>query len=204
MKELKKRWGLLAFVAVGLLIAALLSLSPIAWATPGQQDNGNQTVVGKDGQVCDPLEADDVVFTFTFLNGGEQWTNVVFTDVMDPVLTIKKVTVECDPGPCPAYTPDPVPLVSPVTFTMAVLPADTKVTVTIECSCAEHTYITNTGTVEFDAESVTDYTIPATWSGYVDPCEEEFVPEVGSLLLLGSGLAGLAGYAGVRRRARRG
>ena len=32
--------------------------------------------------------------------------------------------------------------------------------------------------------------------------EEEFVPEPGSILLLGSGLAGLAGYAGLRWRTR--
>ena len=32
--------------------------------------------------------------------------------------------------------------------------------------------------------------------------EEEFVPEPGAVLLLGSGLMGLAGYAGLRRRAR--
>ncbi len=33
-------------------------------------------------------------------------------------------------------------------------------------------------------------------------CEEEFVPEAGSVLLLGSGLAGLAGYATLRWRTR--
>jgi hypothetical protein len=35
-----------------------------------------------------------------------------------------------------------------------------------------------------------------------ETCEEEFVPEPGSMILLGSGLAGLAGYASLRWRNR--
>lgn len=34
----------------------------------------------------------------------------------------------------------------------------------------------------------------------LDPCEEEFVPEPGSIILLVSGLMGMAGYAGLRLR----
>ncbi len=37
---------------------------------------------------------------------------------------------------------------------------------------------------------------------FAEVCEEEFVPEPGSILLLGSGLAGLAGYATLRLRSR--
>jgi hypothetical protein len=36
----------------------------------------------------------------------------------------------------------------------------------------------------------------------LNPCEEEFVPEVGTIALLGSGIAGLAGYTGLRLRRR--
>jgi hypothetical protein len=36
----------------------------------------------------------------------------------------------------------------------------------------------------------------------IEPCQEEFVPEPGSVMLLGSGLAGLAGYAALRLRTR--
>jgi hypothetical protein len=41
-----------------------------------------------------------------------------------------------------------------------------------------------------------------TWL-FADVCEEDFVPEPGTMVLLGSGLAGLAGYATLRLRSRR-
>jgi len=44
MKEQRKRWGPLAFVAAGLVIVALLSLSSSAWATPAQKNPLQQTV----------------------------------------------------------------------------------------------------------------------------------------------------------------
>jgi hypothetical protein len=37
---------------------------------------------------------------------------------------------------------------------------------------------------------------------FTDVCREEFVPEPGSILLVGSGLAGLTGYAALRWRTR--
>jgi hypothetical protein len=44
---------------------------------------------------------------------------------------------------------------------------------------------------------------PATYGTLcLNPCQVEFVPEPGSILFLGSGLAGLAGYATLRWRAR--
>lgn len=204
MMERNRRWGLLAFVAMALVVVGLVSLSSSVWATPAQ-DPLRQTTPGKTAAVCAPLEPDHVVFTLVFNNGTEDWTNVEFTDDINPILTVDSVDVQCQPGPCPADTSASGPGVNPVTVTMGAppykLPAGTTVTITIFCTATEHGEIGNVGTVEFDDQWATDQTRSARWTGRVRPCEE-FVPEVGSLLLLGTGLAGLAGYAGMRWRAR--
>lgn len=205
MKEHNKRWRVLAFVTMGLVLAGLLSLSSSAWATPGQ-DALRKTTVGKVAEVCAPLEPEDVVFKFTFSNGDEIWENVEFTDPIDPILTVDNVTVQCSPA-CPADTSwDSGVGVSPVIVTMGAafpyLPANTIVTITIECTRQAFGAITNIGTVEFDDQWIDNQTESAGWRGRVGPCDE-FVPEMSSVLLLGSGLAGLAAYAGTRWRARR-
>lgn len=55
------------------------------------------------------------------------------------------------------------------------------------------------------AQDACDGCLPCYWDVCLEPCavEEEFVPEPGSMVLLASGLMGMAGYAGLRWGARR-
>jgi hypothetical protein len=52
-----------------------------------------------------------------------------------------------------------------------------------------------------DGQAVTAGPVYASFT-FAEVCEEEFVPEPSTILLLGSGLAGLAGYATLRWRTR--
>jgi hypothetical protein len=54
---------------------------------------------------------------------------------------------------------------------------------------------------EDEGKNVVAGPVKATFR-FAEVCEVEFVPEPGSILLLGSGLAGLAGYATIRWRGR--
>jgi hypothetical protein len=199
MREPKRRWRLLAPVAMVLVVVALLSLSPSAWATPIQKQA--QQTVPPQKSAAGECVGEDLIFTVNFRNGSA-WADVTITDVIDDRLRIDEVTVECQPGPCPAGTTVSGPGVNPVVVFIPNLPANSTVTITVRCWCPpDVTPVTfvNTATVVFtDPTGTWTYTTSADVR--VIDC---FVPEAGSLLLLGSGLAGLAGYAGLRWRVRR-
>lgn len=190
----RNRRRLLAFVAMGLVLAALLSLSPSAWATPAQTQPQQQSIPPvKTASETLVNAGDELVFRITFTAGPVTWYNVVVTDDIDPHLRIDSVTTTQGTGSWAGQL---------VTVNVGDVTAGTTVIIRIRCTVLDTVYevaeIYNCALVEVEDPGLNYRT-----------CAEihiarEFVPEAPSLLLLGSGLAGCAGYAALRWRSRRG
>ena len=193
LKGRQKRWRVVSFVAVALVVAALLSFSSSAWATPAQTHAQQQTVKEPDIDCCEPGKS--FVFTITFFAEGADWHNVVVTDNLHPFLRVDDVWTSH------GTAPDPVGQL--VTVYVGDITKDTIVTIRITCTvrvtAPECFLIYNTASVVVEEPDMKfDVPLPKDGPMYIEVCCEEFVPEAGSLLLLGSGLVGLAGYAGLR------
>ena len=198
MTQERKLRRLLAFVGVTLAVAALLSATPSAWATPAHRARGQQTVTippvkSSDKVVVSP--GDTLVFEILVANpasASDTWTGAVVTDDVDSNLRIDNVTTTQGTGGWTGQT---------VTVNIGNIPPGTTVTIRIYVTVRDtaptgyevvnRAYLTHSG---YPARGSTPVTVMV---------QAVFVPEVGSLLLLGSGLAGLAGYAGMSWRARK-
>ena len=178
-----------------MVVVGLATFNSNSWAAPAQEPGRQQSVPPfKTADKETVYTGDKLVFEIRFRN-AETLTNAVITDDLDPYLWIDGVTVTPSPD-------DRDVSGQTVTVTYNSLPAGTWVTIRIYCTVR--------ATAAAGSELVNEVTLTAE-----DPELEEvtarirvtvlgapFVPEAGSILLLGSGLAALAGYAGVRWRAR--
>ncbi len=195
LKGRQKRWRVVAFVAVALVVAALLSFSSSAWATPGQTHAQQETVKRPDADCCEPGEPFVLEITFFADPEGPDWHNVVVTDNVDPLLKIDSVWTSHGTKSVDGQL---------VTVDVGDITADTTVTIRITCTVQDgappclRIYNTASVVVE-DPDWKFDVPLPEDPPMYIEVCGCDFVPEPGSLLLLGSGLASLAGYAGLRR-----
>lgn len=97
MEQRKNRWGLLAFVGVGLVVVALLSLASSTWATPGQ-DAKHGTVTVPPIKTVDKavvVVGEEAVFEVLLTNNPPNawtWSDVVMTDTIDSRLGIRGLT----------------------------------------------------------------------------------------------------------------
>lgn len=188
MRTREKRWGLLAFVTMALVIVALLSFSSSAWATPAQEHAQQQSVPPiKTADMTVVCPGEQFVFEITFRAGPLDWYGVVLTDDLDPALRIDSIWTSQGTASYAGQL---------VTVDVGDVTAGTTVTVRITCTVRDTApagfRIDNTASVVVERPSLV-----FDPSAYIVVCGE-FVPEPGSLLLLGSGLAGLAGYAATR------
>ncbi|MDH4207595.1 MAG: DUF11 domain-containing protein [Anaerolineae bacterium] len=192
---MKSRWVIVAFVAFALVLMGLPSFSSSAWATPAQRNAQQQSVPPvKRANMDIVCPGERGVFTLTFTTGSEAWYGVVVTDELHPYLRIDAVSTSQGTAGYGGQL---------VTVNVGDVAALTKVTITISFTVLEAAQaglrICNTATVNGQ-----DWPDPLYAEDCcIDVCEE-FVPEPGSLLLLASGLAGLVGYAGLRRARRQG
>ena len=194
MRHAKRRWGILAFVAVALVVAALLSFSSSAWATPAQENARQQSVPPiKTADMTVVCPGEQFVFEITFTAGPEDWYGVVVTDEMDPYLRIDGVSTSQGAASHAGQL---------VTVDVGHVTAGSKVTIRITCTVRDAApagfRIDNTASVV-----VEDPSLVFDPRSYIVVCGE-FVPEASSLLLLASGLTGLAGYGSLRWARRRG